>query len=197
MNREHPSLEQLQRYFDGELAADERARAEIEERIVGCPECTAQLDGFARLRRLVNVASDDAIASADFSGLFARIEAQLEPQLAEPVRLDAHVRKPAAVRAGPTRRMRTLYRAAPALGAVALAAAAMLMVYRPDSNQGDDDTSYDDGYDASARSEVEEIDMGKNAGTVFNIELKDGTSNAVIWLADPDDDDDSNDEGEE
>jgi hypothetical protein len=189
MNREHPSLEQLQRYFDGELATDERA--EIEARVVGCPECTAQLDGLARLRKLVNVASDDAIASADFSGLFARIEAQLEPQLAEPVRLDAHVRKPAAAKAGPTRRMRTLYRAAPALGAVALAAAAMLMVYGPESNQGgDDDTGYD-----SARSEVEEIDMGKHAGTVFDIKLPDGSSNPVVWI--DDDDDDNSDEGEE
>jgi hypothetical protein len=90
--------------------------------------------------------------------------------------------------------MRYLQRAAPALGAIALAAAAMLMVYRQDSQAPNSDG--DDGYEAATssgdgpgRSEVVDVDFGPNAGTVFDIALADGSSIPVVWINDDDDDD--------
>jgi hypothetical protein len=200
MNREHPTPEQLQRYFDGELAGDEHAL--VQGRVTDCPECQSQLATLERLRRLVNVAAEDSLSGIDFSRMFANIEAQLDvPERAgdlaqTPLQLVADSVQPgsaqlAAKRAPPQRRMRMLYRAAPALGAVALAAAALLMVFRPDptpSSDADDATTYDDGFDASAHSEVAEVDFGSNAGTVFDIPLADGSFSPVVWIDDDDDD---------
>jgi hypothetical protein len=82
------------------------------------------------------------------------------------------------------KRARRFSSAGPVAGALALAAAVMLMVYRFDRS---DDNDYDS---SEAHSEVVQVDFGSNAGTVFNIPLADGSSSPVVWINDDDDDDD-------
>lgn len=184
MNSEHPSTERLQRSFDGDLP---RGEAEaVRAHLVGCAQCQRDFDALSRVGELLRVSAEHESAQADFSSLFANIEAALDSEaraVVTPLR--------AATRPASSTRLKHLYRAAPALGAVALAAAALLMVYKPDGSGDIDDTPYEAVTNAP-HSEVVDVDFGPNAGTVFDISLSDGASVPVVWI-----DDDGDDDGEE
>ena len=182
-DREHPSPEQLERYFDGELTPDEPT--DLRVHLASCAECSAQQAALARLRTLIAMTSEDAVQQLDSERMFAAIErgiAQDVPSTA-PAIVDAPARPRLAAKPSHPR-LRRLSNAVPVLGAFALAAAAMLMVYRPDGSQTDGN---EDTYEApEGHSEVVEVDFGSNAGTVFDIALSDGSSIPVVWIDDDD-----------
>jgi hypothetical protein len=181
MDGEHPSPERLQRYFDGELSAEEPA--DLRAHLAGCPQCSAQQTSLARLRALLAMTSEADAQQVDSERMFAAIERGIAADSnASP---GAHVRGTPARKVGAMRRLHWISNAAPVLGALALAAAVMLMVYRPEG-QGD---GGDDTFEAAeGHSEVVEVDFGSNAGTVFDIALSDGSSVPVVWINDDDDD---------
>lgn len=186
MNSEHPSTERLQRSFDGDLP---RGDAEaVRAHVAGCAQCQRDFDALSRVGEWLRVSAEHEVASADFSQLFSNIESALDSEaraLVTPLR--------AAKRPASSSRLKHLYRAAPALGAVALAAAALLMVYKPDgSGSGDIDDAPYEAVTNAPHSEVVDVDFGPNAGTVFDISLSDGASVPVVWI-----DDDGDDDGEE
>jgi|SRR5688572_29340867 len=177
MNAEHPTTERLQRSFDGELS---RAEAEaVRAHVASCAQCTRELDSLSRLGELMRIgaSADYDSSQVDFSRMFANIETAIDADNVTPLR---------AARPAKPSRLRSVYRAAPALGAVALAAAALLMVYRPDQQGELDDAPYEAAI-AAGHSEVVEVDFGPNAGTVFDISLSDGSSIPVVWIDDDDD----------
>jgi len=185
MNGEHPSSQHLQLSFDGERESESADAAAVRSHVAACAHCQRDLDSLTRLGELVQstVRADAAAPSdAEFARMFENIERAIDAGDVLPVNVTKLAPK----------KPRYLQRAAPALGAVALAAAAMLMVYRQDAPSGDGD----DGYEAATsngagpgRSEVVEVDFGPNAGTVFDIPLADGSSIPVVWINDDDDDD--------
>jgi len=94
---------------------------------------------------------------------------------------------PARARVAPVHRLRHINRAAPALGAIALAAGVLLMVNH--LGNGSPDNLNEETYEAAeGHSEVVQVDFGYNAGTVFDISLSDGSSIPVVWIDDDDDD---------
>jgi hypothetical protein len=185
MNAEHPSTERLQRSFDGDLP---RGEAEVvRAHVGGCAHCQRELDALSRVGELMRVSAEHDAAQADFSNLFAQIESALDTDSeARDVVTPLRAAGPARSRPITSPRLKRLYRAAPALGAIALAAAALLMVYRPDQSGDLDETPYE-AVTASAHSEVVDVDFGPNAGTVFDISLSDGSSIPVVWIDDDDD----------
>jgi anti-sigma factor RsiW len=179
MSVEHVSDEMLQRHFDGELEPAEQAQAH--EHLGGCAECNARLRSLERMQQLIRMAAEDAAGHADWHGMFARIEqAAAVPEV---------VRKPAPQAARPR-----WFRGATmsAVGAFAVAAAALLMVYRQDTevSQLQDDGDGESLAVLESRSEITHVDFGGNAGTVFDIAFADGSSTPVVWINDDDDDDD-------
>jgi len=77
-------------------------------------------------------------------------------------------------------------------GALAVAAAVLLMVARPDSTPMDETYGEDpDGQFAAlertSHSEITHVDFGLNAGAVFDIAYDDGSSTPVVWIDDDDD----------
>jgi anti-sigma factor RsiW len=178
-DREHPSPEQLERYFDGELTPDEPT--DLRAHLARCAECSAQQAALARLRTLIAMTSEADVQSLDSERMFAAIERGIAQEVQAPALAEAPAR-PNRTAASP--RLRRLSNAAPVLGALALAAAVMLMVYRPDGSQID---ANEDSYELpQAHSEVVEVDFGSNAGTVFDIALSDGSSIPVVWIDDDD-----------
>lgn len=73
-----------------------------------------------------------------------------------------------------------------AFGALAIAAAVLLMLYRSEPGQTRASLEDADQLASLSRSEVVEIDFGNNAGTVFEIALADGSSTPVVWINDDD-----------
>jgi anti-sigma factor RsiW len=184
---EHPNQEALQRYFDGELPAAELPA--LQAHLATCAECKAQIAALTRLRALVTMAVADGGQQADFERMFANVERGIAAG-ARPV-----------VKAAPVtnllfHKLGRLSNAVPALGAVALAAAVMLMLYRPDAPQSGSDEPYE-VQAAEGHSEIVEVDFGSNAGTVFDISLSDGSSSPVVWIDDDDDDDEPDNENQE
>jgi anti-sigma factor RsiW len=179
-DRGHPSPEQLERYFDGELTPDEPT--DLRAHLAGCAECSAQQAALARLRTLIAMTSEDDAQQLDSERMFAAIERGIAQEISAPAVGAAPAHPKLAARA--PSRLRRLSNAAPVLGALALAAAAMLMVYRPDGSPTDIN---EDTYEApEGHSEVVEVDFGSNAGTVFDIALSDGSSIPVVWIDDDD-----------
>jgi anti-sigma factor RsiW len=191
MNVEHVSDELLQHHFDGELEPAEQAATR--DHLTGCAECTARLRSLERMQQLIRMAAEDAAVSiptsqADWHDMYARIEqaAQL-PEVQHP---DVVVQKPAA-QAARARWFRGATMSA--VGAFAVAAAVLLMVYRQDAEvtqlQGDGDG--ESLAVLEARSEITHVDFGGNAGTVFDIAYADGSSTPVVWINDEDEDDEA------
>ncbi len=187
MNHEHISDELLQRHFDGELEPEERPA--VREALSECATCEARLESLGKLQRLIRMAARDAegaASDADFRGMFARIERAAE----EPV--------PGAVRELSTAARAKWFRPAvmSVAGAIAVAAAILLMVSR-DSKPTDE--TYDEDPDGqlaaleTSHSEITHVDFGRNAGAVFDISYDDGSSTPVVWI----DDDDYGDGAEE
>jgi anti-sigma factor RsiW len=191
MMHEHLSDELLQRHYDGDLSSSEdaEARAHLER----CAECRAQLAAFTRLTGLLQLAAADAAREADFQGMFARIErgaaaAVGDGERAVPIPAARGAMTAPAIVGAPAK-IRRIRPMAPALGALAIAAAAMLTVFRQDGPTDDVPADPEGEQLASlshGRSEIVEIDFGDNAGTVFDIALADGSSVPVVWINDED-----------
>jgi hypothetical protein len=79
-----------------------------------------------------------------------------------------------------------LNRAVSALGAVALAAAAVLMLTRKDAVPADVGAEQLAMLDATHHAEIVAVKFGRNAGQVFGIPLADGESVPVVWIDDLD-----------
>ncbi|MEY4582519.1 MAG: putative zinc-finger [Pseudomonadota bacterium] len=185
MNGEHLSTQQLQRGHDGELP--EQEATEFRLHLAACPDCQGYLDQLTRLGGLVKMAAQDmgaTVAQPDFDRMFGAIERAITADAAP---LITAAPKIATVRTLKTKNA-WLYRGAPALGAVALAAAALLMVFRQEQLPGDatDQPSYETAM-ITSRSEIVAVDFGSNAGQVFDIPMTDGSSIPVVWIDDDDD----------
>jgi len=177
MNGEHPShtthltIEKLQRHHDGELS--EQEAADVRQHVRTCAVCQAELDELERLAGFVRWSTDETAAASDvsFTQMFTEIERAISPN----------------VISLPKKRSPVL-RAAPALGALALAAAALLMLTRSNtlpSDTGDQQLAL---LDASQHAEITAVKFGRNAGQVFGIPLADGESVPVVWIDDDDED---------
>lgn len=192
MNGAHPSHDLLQRHHDGDLTGQEAA--ELHVHLDACDQCQAELASLGRLGQLLRrSATEDqlgygsAAAEPDFTRMFAEIQkAVAEPEpIAEGATRPNVVPLRATKKAGP----HWLQRTAPTMGALALAAAALLMVYRSDSSspQAELQDQREDVVASVNRSEIVKVEFGSNAGQVFDIPLADGSSVPVVWIDDDDD----------
>jgi anti-sigma factor RsiW len=174
MNGEHPSKEKLQRHYDGEL--NEQEAADLRLHLRTCAACQAELDALERLSDMVRWSTDETAANSDvdFTRMFAEIERATQPPQPNVVPL------PQARAASPVMRVM------PALGALALAAAAILMLNRSETMPSDAGEQQLALLDAAQHSEVTAVKFGRNAGQVFGIPLADGHSVPVVWIDDED-----------
>ena len=211
MKVEHPSAEQLHLCYDGELPA--REAAELRLHVASCTQCQSYMGQLERLGQFVKLATADAqasVAEPDFDRAFGTIERALQLDQVGAAPASAHVprtsslrekRETQAARTALTNRTRRteraemarrwLQRGAPTLGAVALAAAALLMVYRQDGATLTGETTETATNEAGVlmgHSEIVDVDFGSNAGQVFDIPMSDGSSIPVVWIDDDDDD---------
>jgi anti-sigma factor RsiW len=182
MTGEHLSKEKLQRHYDGDLSGPEAADAQ--QHLLSCAQCEAELARFERLGDMLRWSTDDATAAADvdFSQMFTHIERAVQDERRSSV--------PDNVVSLQSKRSRLLQRAAPTLGALAIAAVALLMVNRSDPPKEDAQVAM---LDTSTHSEITGVKFGKNAGQVFRVQVADDESVPVVWI---DDDDEDDDEGE-
>jgi hypothetical protein len=177
MSGEHPGKEVLQRHHDGDLP--EQDAAEVRQHVRACAQCEAELQSFARLGDMLRWTTDDAASGSDAD--FTRMFAEIERAVAKP---PAQV-TPLSPKGGGSSRW--LQRAAPALGGLALAAAALLMVYRPEPTPTEPNLPELATLDISRHAEITAVKFGTNAGQVFGIPLSDGSSVPVVWIDDADD----------
>jgi anti-sigma factor RsiW len=186
MTHEHLSDELLQRHFDGELEPGEQTG--VRQALSECASCNARLESLDKLSRLIRMATrdaEDAASDADFNGMFARIERATQESAPGS---SGRVIHPTGAAHSKWFRPAVMS----AVGALAVAAAVLLMVSRPESNPTDE--TYDDQADGTlaaletSHSEITHVDFGPNAGAVFDIAYDDGSSTPVVWI---DDDDDS------
>jgi anti-sigma factor RsiW len=179
MNGEHPSKEKLQRHYDGDL--NEQEAAELRQHLRTCAPCKAELQGLERLSDMVRFTTDDAAAAsdADFTSMFAEIERRISQpgEQSQPTNVISLEQKRGAAS--------RLNRAMPVLGALALAAAALLMLVRQEPPAPNDASPQYAMLDAN-HSEVVAVKFGRNAGQVFGIPLADGESVPVVWIDDVD-----------
>lgn len=186
MTTEHLTDESLQRHFDAELEAGERAHAHAH--MAACSDCARRFDALLRLHRLLSMAAEHNAADVSFDGMFERIEAGIAG--AQDAR--AADKRPARVVT-----LANYRRIMPAFAAVAVAAAVLLMVAVPRTAERDDKgrvgatpdresegAATPAAHAAAGRSEIVQVDFGGNAGTVFEIALADGSSTPVVWIND-------------
>ena len=179
MNGEHPSKEKLQRHYDGDLS--EQEAAELRQHLRTCAPCKSELEGLERLSDMLRWSTDDAAAAsdADFTKMFAEIEQRISQpgEASQPTNVISLEKKRAAS---------PWSRALPALGGLALAAAALLMLTRQEAVPNDAGGEQYALLDAAQHSEVVAVKFGRNAGQVFGIPLADGESVPVVWIDDVD-----------
>jgi hypothetical protein len=185
MSQNHLSDELLQRHFDGDL--DSVESAEAHEHLADCAECNQRLEQLGRLQRLIRMAAEDAASNLSWEGVYARIEqAAQEP---EPTVRVAPVLQPSSAARAKWFRPAVMS----GVGAIAVAAAVLLMVSRGPEPTPTDETYGDDSDGPLAaletsHSEITHVDFGPNAGAVFDIAYDDGSSTPVVWIDDDDDD---------
>lgn len=191
MNGEHPShlmhlthltSEKLQRHHDGELS--EQEAADVRQHLRTCAPCQHELNALERLSDMVRWSTDENAAGSDrsdedFTRMFAEIERAVSQEDA------ARSSQPNVIALPPRRAGSPMLRAMPALGALALAAAALLMLNRNDTmkSEGDEQLAM---LDASQHAEITAVKFGRNAGQVFGIPVADGESVPVVWIDDED-----------
>lgn len=188
MNGVHPSHDLLQRHHDGDLTGQEAA--ELHVHLGACDQCQAELASMGRLGQLLrrSAAQDQlgygrGVDEPDFTRMFAEIQKAVAEPAAQPASPKVVPLRPAG-KSGP----RWLQRTAPTMGALALAAAALLMVYRSDSSspQAELQDQHEEVVASVNRSEILKVEFGSNAGQVFDIPLADGSSVPVVWIDDDD-----------
>lgn len=165
----HPDTEEFQRLVDGELS---RYRAhEVSAHIRSCPECAASVERMRATADLVRLAVDDMVSDAPLEGLTDRIMAELETEKVQE-------------RLGWVERLRTwsgefvryrrrVWAPSIALAGAAAAVALVVITYGHEVPQIEHPPS----------STVMNVSFGSSVdGTVFELEDKDGSTTAVIWV---------------
>ncbi|MGB5373033.1 MAG: hypothetical protein WBM75_19350 [Polyangiales bacterium] len=163
--------DQLQMFFDGELAPDEEAA--LRRSLEASPEGSAQLREWEQLRVAMKSVSADWAGQIDSDALFARIEADLNAPV---IPIDRPVAPP-AFHEIPGGRERRVWGAA-AIGFAAAAAIFLAVISSPGRAPQQGSTGVARG------SEVLEVDFGANTGTIFEVEGGAGESLAVVWIDD-------------
>lgn len=203
---QHVEEELLQRYFDGDLQG--APATSVSQHIDGCAECQKRHVALGELHKLIVMSAEHAGADIDFESVFAQIERgtreRPSPSLLE--RLSVWWRDLVE------QRPEQLW--APALGAV-MAAGLLVFVLRDNADKGAPELAganppaqavpaaspavpatptppaklpaLPPDALALANTEVEQVDFGGNAGTVYEIALAGGVSTPVVWINDNDD----------
>lgn len=166
--------EKLQMFFDGELAPEEEE--EVRRTLQRSPEGTAQLDEWGRIRDAMRELSGEWTGELDSDVLFARIETEIHTSETSEESDGSSESAPPVLRMVPGGRERRVWGAV-ATG-LAAAAAVLLAVLswpaEPTPSHGP----------MVRGTEVEQVDFGANAGTIFNVEGSSGQSIAVVWIVD-------------
>jgi anti-sigma factor RsiW len=179
----HLSKEKLQRHHDGEL--NEQEAADVRQHLRTCSACQAELASLERLSDMVRWSTDETAATSDQSDeAFTRMFAEIERAVSQED--GARTSQPNVISLPQKRAASPLLRALPALGALALAAAAILTLNRSDTLPSDAGEEQLALLDAAQHSEVTAVKFGRNAGQVFGIPLADGRSVPVVWIDDED-----------
>jgi anti-sigma factor RsiW len=180
---EHVEEELLQRYFDGELEAAQRA--EVAGHVERCERCAERVRGLSELHRVMGIAAEESARGVDFDALFGRIERGV----AEQPRAGVVERLSFAMEERGQRPRQILMPAAVGLAA----AAALLLVLRPQPAVEVERAPLSGTPAAAATnrvgggsSELDEVDFGAKTGTVWDVPVADGVSDLVVWIDDDD-----------
>jgi anti-sigma factor RsiW len=203
VNAPHVEEELLQRYFDGDLQG--APAASVSQHIATCEDCKKRHVALGELHKLIAMTMEHAAHGIDFERAFAEIERGTRerpaPSLLE--RLSVWWRDLIE------QRPEQLW--APAMGA-ALAAGLLVFVLRDAAPKEEvaaapappkppvvvaapsvpttvqqapsDPTSVPPAPPEMANTEIEQVDFGSNAGTVYEIALAGGVSTPVVWIND-------------
>ncbi|MFI5305703.1 MAG: anti-sigma factor family protein [Polyangiales bacterium] len=184
MKDEHVEEELLQRYFDGEL--DAAQKAEVAGHVERCERCAERVRGLSELHRVMGIAAEESARGVDFDALFGRIERGV----AEQPRAGVVERLSFAMEERGQRPRQILMPVAVGLAA----AAALLLVLRPQPPTGQSEGAPVSSPAAAATSsasgtgssELDEVDFGAKTGTVY-VPGADGVEALVVWIDDDDD----------
>ncbi len=188
MNVSEATEERLFRYHDGDLSASEDS--EVRRLLERDPEAQRLLRRTERLgevlREALGAADEEALGEVPSEAMFRRIEERLgerglEGDAADRSSEAAPPTRPSRLRVVPGGRSRWV---AAGVGAAvfAAAAAAVLVLWpaRDAAHPGAPPLAH--RVVPAAGSEVEEVDFGENAGTVFEVRGEAGQPLAVVWI---------------
>jgi anti-sigma factor RsiW len=176
----------LHRLHDGDL--DESERAAIEKEIAADPALAAKLEGLREVGVVVRAARTDD-APIDGDAMWKAVETKITTPARPPLRaIEGGATKPIEDPRAQRRRYVGI-----AVGVLAIAAAAMLVIY--DSQRSGEDTvavappAPSTAIEEPAPpppdyTEVLAVDFGTNVGTIFSVEGESGQRYAVVWLDD-------------
>jgi anti-sigma factor RsiW len=166
--------EKLQMFFDGELAPEEEA--EVRQQLERSPQDLAQLGEWEQIRGAMQDLRGEWAGALDSDALFARIAAELGPSETSEEPVDAAEPAAPVPRTVPGGRERRIWGAV-ATGFAAAAAVLLAVMAWPAEPTPT-------GAPMARGTEVEQVDFGANAGTIFNVEGGSGQSIAVVWIVD-------------
>ena len=200
----------LHRLHDDDLSAEEKA--ELEKELAADPELGKKLEGLREVGAVVRAARTDE-APIDSDILWAAIEGKIAApvetkpalRIVEGGAIEGGAPKTAPAAEDPRTRRRRIIGIA--VGAFAIAAAALLMIYGPPSSPPDtmaetglpetglpetglpevttpEETAPGETVAATDYTEVLAVDFGTNVGTIFAVEGEGGQRYAVVWLDD-------------
>jgi len=163
----------LQRYYDGDLTPLEEHGLAL--RIESDADAQLRLSQLAKLSELFQETATELAESVDSSALFAGIEARLAR--AEPRGFGERMR---VITSEWVEHRRTTL--VPLVAAGAMAAAALLVVFRPSPEAPREQAQGDGAMVAAVHgTQIENVDFGSSTGTVFEIEDR-GVAVAVVWI---------------
>lgn len=162
----HPDSKELQRFVDGEL--NRRHARKISAHLDECPECTEAVEAIRGTGDLLRLAFDQTIDDAELDGFADRVMEGIE--LDKPVPVTERVR----VWFSEVFKHRRKFWAPPLALAGAAAAALLIVVFVGEEMPN---------RDLPGGSTVLSVSFGNSVdGTVFELEDKDGSTTAVIWV---------------
>ncbi len=168
----HPDSQELHRYADGEIS--QRRSRKVAAHLEGCSECTDEIRRIRATGDLVRQASEELVAEAPLEGFADRVMARIEVD-EQPLPWTARLRTWLGEFFRYRRRVW-----APSLGLAVAAAAAVLLAIglrQPDPVPPPQTAELPSG------TTVLSVSFGSSVnGTVFEVEDKDGSTTAVIWV---------------
>jgi hypothetical protein len=203
MNQTHIEDSELQRFFDGDLPADQAS--EVQRAMDTDAALRARFAQLERLQQLMRMSAEQALDEVGFEGMYANIQAGIAADCdsaghgsEENGSVDGHgwARIVAWFRArwaALTEGRAQLWM--PVAGTAAVAAAVLLMFYAPQrETMLERPTLPSEGREAvgpgarpgqvARHSEVVTVDFGTSTGSVFEIDLAEGGSTPVVWIND-------------